>query len=56
MSDIGKLTAEQTAALLRECITALPEDKLFQVLEEALTKSQKEELGESWFNVDADDR
>lgn len=34
--DIGKLTQEQTA----------------EALNAALTTEQKEELGESWFNID----
>lgn len=52
LPNVGKLTPEQTTALLRECINALPEATLFQVLNEALTVNQKEKLGESWFNID----
>jgi hypothetical protein len=52
MIDIGKLTTEQTADLLRQVINVLPEETLFQVLNEALSTEQKEELGEQWFNID----
>jgi hypothetical protein len=50
--DVGKLSNDETKQLLREIIRALPEDDLFEVLGESLTKDQREELGESWFNVD----
>lgn len=50
--DIGKLSQDETAELLKDCITALPEEVLFETLEKSLTKDQKEELGEGWFNID----
>ena len=50
--DFGKLTAEETAELLAQCIDYVTEEELFRVLNEKLTIQQKEELGESWFNID----
>ena len=52
MIDIGKLSTEQTADLLRQVIDALPQETLFLVLNESLSTEQKEELGEQWFNID----
>ena len=50
--NLGTLTQEETETLLKEVIENLPEESLFRVLEKTLTKLQKEELGESWFNID----
>lgn len=50
--DVGKLTVEDTEILLRQCIHALPFEIVSHVLETTLTKEQKEDLGESWFNID----
>ena len=50
--DVGRLTPEETEDVLRQCIEALPEENLFRVLNEALTTVQREELGETWFNLD----
>ena len=50
--DIGKLTQEQTADLLQQCINALPWALIADTLNQALTTEQKEELGGSWFNMD----
>lgn len=50
--NIGKLTAEETQTLMRDCIQALTDEELFTVLEEELTAQQRDELGERWFNID----
>lgn len=50
--DVGKLTPNETADLLKECIQALSEERLFESLNSALTTAQREELGERWFNLD----
>lgn len=50
--DIGKLTAEETQELLVDVIRALTIEQLSSVLNAQLTKEQKEELGEQWFNID----
>jgi hypothetical protein len=50
--DLGKLTQEESAELLKRLITdALTEEQVFSALNEVLTTEQKEELGESWFNL-----
>jgi len=41
---VGRLTKEEAVEVLRECIFALPEDELYQVLLDTLTPSQIEEL------------
>jgi len=51
--DIGKMTPEETVVLCKELMAALTEEALFSMLEEVLTKEQKEALGESWFNIDS---
>lgn len=52
--DIGTLTLEESRELLGELIAAMPEATLFTVLNEKLTTAQKEELGETWFNIDSE--
>jgi hypothetical protein len=52
MIDLMKLTTEETAQLVKEAIALLPDEQLFAVLTDSLTTEQKEELGESWFNID----
>lgn len=50
--DVGKLTLDESKLLMKELIAALPSDAVAEVLNESLTTEQKEELGESWFNID----
>lgn len=45
--DIGKLSQEETAELLRESIAALPDDLLLETLGYSLTKDQIEALYET---------
>lgn len=45
---IGRLTAEETKDVMRECIKYLGESDLFEVLESELTAEQKAELSETW--------
>jgi len=53
--DVGKLTQEESMALMAELIAALPFRAVSQVLNKSLTIIEKEELGESWFNIDRED-
>ncbi|MBO0887468.1 hypothetical protein J2P12_00045 [Candidatus Bathyarchaeota archaeon] len=49
---LANLTPEETAILMAQCIDCMTEEEVFRVLNEKLSQTQKEELGESWFNVD----
>jgi hypothetical protein len=44
---VGRLTQEETAAVLRECMRALPWEMLAPVLSEELTLEQLDELNAS---------
>lgn len=46
--DFGRLTAEETGELARECLRELTEADLFEVLNDVLTKNQKDELRLEW--------
>ncbi len=50
--EIGKLTEEETRELIAACIPNLTDEILFECLNAALNTEQKEELGETWFNID----
>lgn len=49
---LGPMTQDECVELLKATIDVLTEENVFAALNEALTKEQKEELGESWFNID----
>jgi len=49
--NVGRLTPEETAELLKQCIESLSEEMLYQTLAESLSKEQKEELSDLWFNL-----
>jgi aminoglycoside/choline kinase family phosphotransferase len=49
--DLGKLTVEETVEVLKRAIELLPEDYLFATLTQSLTKEQKTELSDEWFNL-----
>jgi hypothetical protein len=51
MIDLGKLTEEETAELLKRCAGYLSEEALFRALEDVLSKEQKDELSDLWFNL-----
>lgn len=48
--DLGKMTPEETQDLMREVITLLTEEQLFEVLNSELTAEQKGELAVAWTN------
>ena len=49
--NVGRLTPEETAELLKQCIESLSEEALFRALEDVLSKEQKDELSDLWFNL-----
>ena len=49
--NVGRLTPEEKAELLKQCIESLSEEMLYQTLAESLSKEQKEELSDLWFNL-----
>jgi hypothetical protein len=51
MIDLGQLTEEETAELFKKCAGYLSEEALFRALEDVLSKEQKDELSELWFNL-----
>jgi hypothetical protein len=54
--DIGKLTEDETADLFIAAAKSLREERLLESFDLILTTKQKEELGETWFNIDSGPR